>query len=144
MAVLRLGRFRAGPVGTGEMLTSHAALAAAVEDAFPGLIDMQLAKAGDRRWTSGWRWDSLASVQAALSARPASRRPGPLSRPPKASRSDKRRSSMHDRTRPVHGKDVADPCGRRHAHRRAWPASRPRPRHSIGRALAARRGGEQA
>jgi hypothetical protein len=49
---------------------------------------------------------------------------------------------MRDRTRPVHGKDVADPCGRRHAHRRAWPA--PRPRHGIGRALAARRGGEQA
>jgi hypothetical protein len=49
MAVLRLGRFRAGPVGTGEMLTSHAALAAAVEDASPGLIDTQLAKAGDQR-----------------------------------------------------------------------------------------------
>jgi hypothetical protein len=28
MAVLRLGRFRAGPAGTGEMLTSHAALGA--------------------------------------------------------------------------------------------------------------------
>ena len=49
MAVLRLGRFRTGPVGTREMLTSHAALAAAVEDAFPGLIDMQLAKASDQR-----------------------------------------------------------------------------------------------
>jgi hypothetical protein len=48
MAVLRLGRFRTGPAGTGEMLTSRAALAAAVEDAFPGLIDMQLAKAGDQ------------------------------------------------------------------------------------------------
>jgi hypothetical protein len=30
------------------MLTSHAALAAAVEDAFPQLIDMQLATAGDQ------------------------------------------------------------------------------------------------
>jgi hypothetical protein len=47
MAVLSLGRFRAGQVGTGEMLTSHAALGAAVEDAFPGLTGMQLAKAGD-------------------------------------------------------------------------------------------------
>ena len=47
MAVLRLGRFRAGQVGTGEMLTSHATLGAAVEDAFPGLTGMQLAKAGD-------------------------------------------------------------------------------------------------
>ena len=51
MAVLRLGRFRTGPAGTGEMLTSHATLAAAVEDAFPGLTGMQLAKAGDRRRT---------------------------------------------------------------------------------------------
>jgi len=33
MAVLRLGHFRAGPAGPGEMLTSHAAALAAVEDA---------------------------------------------------------------------------------------------------------------
>ena len=51
MAILRLGRFRAGPADTGEMLTSHATLGAAVEDAFPGLTGMQLAKAGDRRGT---------------------------------------------------------------------------------------------
>lgn len=76
MAILRLGRFRAGPAGTGELLTSHAALAAAVEDAFPGLTDMQLAKAGDRRWTGGWRWDSLAGVQAAFPACPASPQAG--------------------------------------------------------------------
>jgi hypothetical protein len=49
MAVLRLARFSTGPVGTREMLTSHAALAAAVEDAFPGLIYKQVAKAGDQR-----------------------------------------------------------------------------------------------
>jgi hypothetical protein len=49
MAVLGLGCFRAGWAGTGEMLTSHATLGAAVEDAFPGLTGMQLAKAGDRR-----------------------------------------------------------------------------------------------
>jgi hypothetical protein len=33
MAVLRLGHFRAGPAGPGEMLTSHATPGAAVEDA---------------------------------------------------------------------------------------------------------------
>jgi hypothetical protein len=49
MAVLRLGRFRTGPAATGEMLARHAALAAAVEDAFPGLIDMPLATAGDQK-----------------------------------------------------------------------------------------------
>jgi hypothetical protein len=40
MAVLRLDRRPAGPDGT--------AAAAAVKDAFPGLIEAQLAKAGDR------------------------------------------------------------------------------------------------
>jgi hypothetical protein len=49
MAILRLDRFKASPVGIGEMLTSHAISGAAVEVAFPGLIGMQLAKAGDRR-----------------------------------------------------------------------------------------------
>ena len=53
MAVLRPGRFTTGPAGTGKMLTSHAAPAAAVEDAFPMLIEMPLAKAGDQRRT---RW----------------------------------------------------------------------------------------
>ena len=49
MAVLKLGRFRTGPAGTGDMHASHAAPAAAVENAFPGLIDMKLAKADDQR-----------------------------------------------------------------------------------------------
>jgi hypothetical protein len=83
MAALRLGRFRTGPVGTGELLTGHAA--------------------------------------------------------------DTRRSSMRDRIRPASGKDGADPCGGRHARRRAWPAPpSAQPRHGIGRASAAGRGGEQA
>ena len=69
MAVLRPGRFTTGPAGTRKMLTSHAAPAAAVEDAFPMLIEMPLAKAGDQRRTGGWRRDSFASVQAALPAR---------------------------------------------------------------------------
>ena len=139
MAVLRPGRSMTGPVGTGEMLTSHAAPAAAVAGAFPMVIEIPLAKAGDQRRTGGWRWDSLASVQAAWPARPASRRPEPHTRPPKASRPDTRRLSMHDRTRPGHGKDMADPCGERHAHRRAWLAPPPpQPRHGIDRTVAAR------
>jgi hypothetical protein len=145
MTVLRRGRLSTGPAGTGEMLTRHAALAAAVQDAFPGLIDMQLAKAGDRRWAGASRWDPLASAQAALPARPSSRRPGPQSRPPKASRPDTRRPSMRERTPPVPRKDAADPCRGRHAPHQAWPAPPPpQPRHRIGRTTAARRGGEQA
>ena len=46
MAVLGLSCSRAGArPAPGEMLTSHATLGAAVEDAFPGLTGMQLAKA---------------------------------------------------------------------------------------------------
>ena len=56
MAVLRLGRFRTGPVGTGEMLTSHAALAPRSRVPFPG----SAACSGQRPATGGgpvWRWD---------------------------------------------------------------------------------------
>jgi len=71
MAVLRIDQFTIGPAGTGEMLTRHAALAAAVKDAFPGLIEVQLAKVDDQTWLDVWRWDSLASAQAAVAGAPA-------------------------------------------------------------------------
>ena len=41
MAVLRLDRSEAGPAGTGELPAQHAALVAAVKDAFPGLMGTQ-------------------------------------------------------------------------------------------------------
>ena len=65
MAVLRLDRFTIDPAGTGELLTRHAAPVTAAKDAFPGLTEVQLAKAGDQTWLDVWRWDSLASAQAA-------------------------------------------------------------------------------
>jgi hypothetical protein len=55
MAVLRLDQFAIDPADTGEMLTPHAALVAAVKDAFPGLIEVQLAKVDDQRWIDVWR-----------------------------------------------------------------------------------------
>jgi hypothetical protein len=61
VAVLGLDRFTIGPAETGEALTRHAALAAAVKDAFPGVIEVQLTKAGDQMWIGVWRWDSFAS-----------------------------------------------------------------------------------
>jgi hypothetical protein len=70
MAVLRIDHFTIDPAGTGEMLTRHAALAAAVKDAFPGLIEVQLAKVDDQTWIDVWRWDSLASAQAAVAGAP--------------------------------------------------------------------------
>jgi hypothetical protein len=60
MAVLRLDHFTIDPADTGETLTRHAALAAPVKDAFPGLIEVQLAKIDDQTWIDVGRWDSLA------------------------------------------------------------------------------------
>lgn len=71
MAVLRLDQFTIDPVDTGELLTRHAALVAAARDAFPGLIEVHLAKVDDRTWLDVWRWDSLASAQAAVAGAPA-------------------------------------------------------------------------
>ena len=65
MTVLRLDNFTIDPADTGELLTRHAALAAVAKDAFPGLIDVQLAKIDDQTWIDVWRWDPLADAQAA-------------------------------------------------------------------------------
>jgi hypothetical protein len=71
MAVLRLDQFTIDPADTGELLTRHGALVAAAIDAFPGLIEVQLAKVDDQTWIDVWRWDSLASAQAAVAGAPA-------------------------------------------------------------------------
>jgi hypothetical protein len=68
MTVLRLDRFTIDPADTGEMLARHAALVATVKDAFPGLIEVQLAKVDDQTWLDVWRWDLLASARAAGAA----------------------------------------------------------------------------
>ena len=67
MAVLRLDQITIDPIDTGELLTRHAALVAAAKDAFPGLIQVQLAKVDDQTWIDVWRWDSFASAAAAVS-----------------------------------------------------------------------------
>jgi len=80
MAVLRLGRFKTGPGGTREMLTGHAALAVAVKDALPGLIEMPLATPAAK---GGPVYGAGAHSPACRRRcrRPASRGPGPRSRP---------------------------------------------------------------
>jgi len=70
MTVLRLNRFTIDPADTGELLSRHAALAAVARYAFPGLIDVQLAKIDDQTWIDVWRWDSLANAQAAAAQGP--------------------------------------------------------------------------
>ena len=71
MAVLRLDRFTIDPASTAELLARHAALVAAAKDAFPGLLDAQLAKIDDESWLTIWRWDSLASAKAAIGEAPS-------------------------------------------------------------------------
>lgn len=68
MTVLRLDQFTIDPADIGELLARHAALVAAAKDAFPGLIEVQLARVDDHMWLDVWRWDSLASAQAAGAA----------------------------------------------------------------------------
>jgi hypothetical protein len=96
MAVLRLDQFTIDPANTGEMLTRHAALVAAVKDAFPGLIEVQLAKVDDQRWIDVWRWDSLASAQAAVAGASAIPQAGAAFSLTKASPWNSPRSSMCD------------------------------------------------
>ena len=70
MTVLRLNHFTIDPADTGELLTRHAALAATAKDAFPGLIEVQLAKVDDQTWIDVWRWDTLANARAAAAQGP--------------------------------------------------------------------------
>ena len=70
MTVLRLDHFTIDPADTGEMLTRHAALVATAKDAFPGLIEVQLAKVDDQTWIDVWHWDTLANAQAAATQGP--------------------------------------------------------------------------
>ena len=69
MAVLRLDRSTTGRAGTGELLTQHAALVAAVKDAFPGLMETQpvpgreAADPGGRRDPRRPAWPAPPPVQ---------------------------------------------------------------------------------
>jgi hypothetical protein len=71
MAVLRLDRFTIDPADAGELVARHAALVAVAKEAFPGLIEAQLAKVDDDAWLTLWRWDSLTSAQAAIAEGPS-------------------------------------------------------------------------
>ncbi|HEU5107614.1 MAG TPA: hypothetical protein VFT95_03475 [Micromonosporaceae bacterium] len=66
MAVLRFTRFTADPADTENMLAKRAALVSAARNAFPGLIETQLARLDDETWIDIWRWNSLEEAQAAV------------------------------------------------------------------------------
>ena len=68
MAVIRTIRFEVAPADVEEMIARRNALVAAVRNAFPGLTKACLARAGDQVWIDSWRWESAASLDAALQA----------------------------------------------------------------------------
>lgn len=70
MAVIRFTRFHADPAATEEIIAKRAALIAAIRDAFPGLGETRLTKLDDDAWIDVWRWDSLASLEAAAAGAP--------------------------------------------------------------------------
>jgi hypothetical protein len=71
MTVLRLDRFTIDPADSEELRSRHAALVAAAKDAFPGLLGVELAQVDDQTWIDVWRWNSLASAQAAVAGAPS-------------------------------------------------------------------------
>ncbi|HEX5188983.1 MAG TPA: hypothetical protein VFW16_05560 [Streptosporangiaceae bacterium] len=70
MAVIRISRFTVDPALTKEMLDKRAELITAVRASFSGLTEARLARVGDNQWVDTWRWDSVASLQAALAGAP--------------------------------------------------------------------------
>lgn len=68
MAVIRTTRFEVAPADAEEMIARRNALVEAVRKAFPGLTEARLARIGERVWTDSWRWESAASMEAALQA----------------------------------------------------------------------------
>lgn len=71
MAVIRTTRFRAGPASAAELIARRAELISAVRAAFTGLTETRLARVGEDTWVDMWRWDSRASMQAALAGAPS-------------------------------------------------------------------------
>lgn len=68
MAVIRTTRFEVAPADVEEMIARRNALVAAVRNAFPSLTEARLARAGEQVWIDSWRWESAASLDAALQA----------------------------------------------------------------------------
>ena len=68
MAIIRTTRFEVAPADVAEMIARRNALVTAVRNAFPGLTDARLARVGEQVWIDSWRWESAASLDAALQA----------------------------------------------------------------------------
>lgn len=98
MALVRITQFTVNPADADEMLARRAALISAVRAAYPGLTEARLARVDEQTWIDIWRWDSAASLDAALSgvqAAPLRRRLG-RSRSPRTPPPIRARSSTSD------------------------------------------------
>jgi Antibiotic biosynthesis monooxygenase len=71
MTVIRTSRFKTDPPRAEEMLARRADLISAVRAAHPGLAEARLARVSEDTWVDMWRWDSPASMQAALAGAPS-------------------------------------------------------------------------
>jgi Antibiotic biosynthesis monooxygenase len=67
MALVRITQFTVNPADADEMLARRAALISAVRAGYPGLTEARLARVDEQTWIDIWRWDSAASLDAALS-----------------------------------------------------------------------------
>jgi len=68
MAVIRTIRFEVAAADVEEMIARRNALVTEVRNTFPGLTEARLARAGEQVWIDSWRWESAASMDAALQA----------------------------------------------------------------------------
>ena len=68
MAIIRTTRFEVAPADVEKMIARRNALVAEVRNAFPDLTEARLAQVGERVWIDSWRWESAASMDAAVQA----------------------------------------------------------------------------
>ncbi|MFB4277062.1 MULTISPECIES: hypothetical protein [unclassified Nonomuraea] len=68
MAYLRIMSYTADPSDAELLLARRAALIAAVRAKLPGLIETRMVRVDDRTWTDSWRWESKATLEAAVAA----------------------------------------------------------------------------
>ena len=75
MAVIRTTRFEVTPSDVEEMVARRNAVIEAVRKSCPGLTAARLARIDEEVWVDEWRWDSPASMEAALAAAGSGRLP---------------------------------------------------------------------
>ncbi|MFC4008090.1 hypothetical protein ACFOY2_12720 [Nonomuraea purpurea] len=71
MAILRMTRFTADPADADQVIARRNDLITAVRAAYPGLTETRLARIDEHTWVDSWRWESPATMEAALAGAPS-------------------------------------------------------------------------